>query len=1405
MLSYFSAFSQPEKYKIYSITKDEGLLSDYIECVLQDNYGFLWIANFEGLNRWDGHTFKKYRHSDNDSTSISHNIVYSIFQDSKKRLWFGTNGGLNLYDREKDCFIHCNIGGPSLNISINVIREDSKHQLWLGTPFGLCKYTIESGKQEWYSHDKFNANSLSDNEVMGLAVDKNDNLWIGTFNGGVNKFVPESTNFIHFLHEEDNPKTISSNKVRTLLVDHKGNIWIGTFESGVTLMNANGEVIRHYTEFLETKQPSARRNAVISLYEDKKNNIWVGSDNEPIYFMDKDGKKFVPFENSPYKKYNAVCHSVSSMFEDSFGNFWFATHGYGLFYTNSNKNIFRHYHKKDNTTSGLEHDIAACFFEDAKGNTWIGTDGGGLTFFDQSKNQFTTYTTKDGLSSNSILDIKEDKKGNLWLATWSGGLICFNPLNHKSIVYTNNPKDTNSLLFNNIKSIVVDDSLIWIGTHGEGIAVLNLRTNKFIHHKNNRLFSFDMRGPSWINHLFKDSKGRIWISCYDGLFMYDRKKLQRYVHLINNPESIVSNDVNMVTQDQKGRIWIITESGGLELYDEKVNGFIHYSDKYKLPHSLKAIIFDNKEKLWLSSNEGLMAFDPVTGKSEKYDVSDGLQGNFFFIKSVMKSRSGELYFGGTNGFNIFYPDSIKADVSASPIYFTDLTIFDELQKPDAQNSVLKKVIQFTDTLVLLYSQSFFSIEFAAVNLYSPEKIQYAYKLEGLRDQWINIQSDRKVSFTNLDPGTYVFKIRYTRADGQPKEADKKLVIVVLPPWWKTVWFKVLLVLFIFGVIVLVFYIRVNAIKKRNTQLKSEVANRTQELTEANSELLERNDKIKIQNTKLEEFNREITRQSERILKQQQEILTQNQELEKTVNELTKLNKTKDKFFSILAHDLKNHVQALTGISSLLKKNFPHLAKEAVTEYIESINQSSGAIYQLLVNLLDWARAQSKNLNYSPVPINVQDLIVKNFSLLEQQFKIKNIHFESKINSLHTLYADYPMVDTVIRNLLSNSIKFTPSGGKVSVESEEMESGMIIRVCDTGIGMTEEQIKNLFKIDKNHFSKGTEGETGTGLGLIISSEFIEINKGSMEIKSEPGKGSFFTILLPKNNSSVPPAIRKPAEDTVEMEFETELEHEKISEEKKSKVKGKRVLVVDDHKEIRAHLRLLLSGTFTVYEAENGDEGLKVAEQIQPDIIISDMVMPVMDGIQFCKAIKNKVSTCHIPVIILTGQTNEESQLSGYEAGAEVYLTKPVNQNILFQVILNFIQDQETIRNKILQSNGLFPEEVVMNKLDEEFLNKITVFIEEHYSDEKLDYKMICEHVGMSRTVLYSKFKTITGQGVHEYIKIIRLKKSLKLLFERRLSVSEIAYDSGFNSPSYFIRCFSKQYGMPPKEYLAAHKD
>lgn len=586
-----------------------------------------------------------------------------------------------------------------------------------------------------------------------------------------------------------------------------------------------------------------------------------------------------------------------------------------------------------------------------------------------------------------------------------------------------------------------------------------------------------------------------------------------------------------------------------------------------------------------------------------------------------------------------------------------------------------------------------------------------------------------------------------------------------------------------------------------------MAKRTRELNETNSNLIEQNDEIKLQKEKLEESNSETKRQSDKILEQQQHIIIQNQKLEHTVTDLEKSNNTKDHFFFILAHDLKNPISALTDITGFMKDNLMKMEKKTLQEHMNSMHTSSAAVYELLINLLNWSRTQSKKIEYNPSDWKINKLVNKNARLLESQFNNKHIQLKVDVDNTLQVFADYNMIDTVIRNIISNSIKFTEYNGQVMIHSIEEENNIILRISDNGIGMLPEQLEKLFSIDKTN-TIGTAGEKGTGLGLVISKEFLQINKGEILVESEPKKGSTFYIKLPKSNifekSTTSKDLKKDTiQDNLTLDF-----WESFPIDRLQKIKGKKILIVDDNKELRDYLKLILSDTFEIFEAENGNDGLKIASEIHLAVIITDLLMPGMNGLQFCKEIKSRTDTSHIPVIILTSQWDENVKVSGYEAGADVYLTKPIKKELLIQVILSLIQNQEKLHQKILEkildNNPLPSEKVTINKLDEEFLNRLVLFIETKIIDPNLDARLLSKEMAVSRTVLYSKIKTLTGQSVHEFIKSIRLKKSLTLLLDGRLSINQIALEVGFNSHSYFDKCFVRQYGTGPQEYVNKKK-
>lgn len=1354
LLLPFSLFALTQNIRFSQIGVNEGLSQGSVRVVFQDSKGFIWFGTKDGLNKYDGYKVQVYKKEIKNANSLSSNDIKCIAEDREGKLWIATwEGGVNVFDPRLQQFVSYRKNGPGTSrLSSDYIESifvDSADNVWIGTAGdGLDCYDRKNKRFVHFAHDRTDTRSLTSNNISAIYEDSYKNIWVGTVNG-LNRLDKKSGTFARYGHDLRDGKPGFYNSIKFIFEDSHKNLWLGSYGGGLNLLD------RELGSWVAFKQHELGNTSLLSMAEDSHGTLWIGTENSGLILYNPIDQTFQRFQAYENDKNGISSNTINSVLKDSGGNIWLGTQNGGANLVTPGATKFNHYRHQQGVNS-LSHNIVNVIFEDSKNTLWIGSDGGGLDRFDRNKQLFTNYRNQKNnagsIAGDFILTIAEDDHQGLWLGTWGKGLTVFNPTENRYRHYLNNPADPGSVNSNYSFAIFRDSrNRMWVGTYGEGLDLFHPETNTFTHHLN------DPKNPAtlssnYILNIAEARNGDLLIGTEGGgLNIMDTKtgKFRSYKHS-DAANSISNNGVSAAWEDPQGNIWIGTNYG-LNRLDPKTGKFRHWFFENGLPNDIiTALLPDRDSNLWINTTKGISKYNPKKDTFENFGVNDGLQGNEFKGARCL-SRDGRMYLGGYNGFNEFYPKDTRAFLEEQSIVFTGFQIFSK-EVPIAPKSALTESINSVKEITLSYAESVITFEFATLNFTNRDKIQYAYMLEGFDAQWSRIGAKNNVTYTNLDPGDYTLRVKTVSDKGQLSEKEASIKIVVAPPYWKTWWFRLLLLLLIAGMITYIFYRRINLVREQNRQLEEVVARRTRELKESNRDL-------------------EIS------------------------------NQTKDRFFSILAHDLKNPIAALSGISDLLKAKFPTLSSEEVYSYISDINRSSNSVQELLMNLLDWARTQSQNIAYTPETVNVQELLLKNQSLMEQQLKRKNIRFTLSSDPMHSIYADPQMIDTVIRNLLSNSIKFTPAYGAIEVSSRQEGARIMIGISDTGIGMTTEQAENLYNIQKANIASGTEGETGTGLGLVIVKEFIDANKGTIQVTSTPSQGTHFTISLPGSAKKEEPAAARnqATESTIILPVT-----EPISEEKLSILKGKKILIVDDSQEIRGFLRLLLSGTFKVFEAENGAEGIEVASVSQPDVIISDMIMPVMNGLEFCEIIKNEPRTSHIPVILLTSQTNEESQLSGYEAGADSYLMKPIKQHLLFQVIYNFIRNQETIRQKFDQSEELYPLDVAYNKLDKEFLDSIIAFVEENLSDPELDHTKISELTNLSRTVLYAKFKSLTGQGVHDFIKSIRLKKGLKLLQEGRLNVNQIAFEVGFNTPSYFSKSFTKQYGVPPSEYVATLK-
>lgn len=1074
LLAFAISASAAQRYssvKFKRITTEDGLSDDFTECILQDKYGYIWIGTRNGLNRFDGYSMKVYRKIPINKNSLTSNFVYRMLEDSHGNLWIGTlTGGLLLYNRENDEFKSIPLKDEKEE-SIFSIVEDKDSTLWIGTFRGVVHYDPRTNTILPFSTNSIADEIIKSNRILDIHFDASNCLWFAT-QGDAGLIMLNRENDSCYVFKNTQEKgSIGENNCIRIVENTEGRLLIATLNSGLYEFN------RQAYNFSPIEFPDRKCDfkKMWSMIFDSKGKLWCGTINDGLYLLDFNENYYEHFVSNSTSANSLSQMSISSIMEDNSGNIWMTTHGGGVNIINKRNNLFEHYYKKDGA-GALKHNFVSCFAEGENGNMWIGTDGGGLFCFDEVAGSFVQYDEKNGLKNLSITDLTKDDDGMLWIATWGSGLVKFNPKTHQFHYYVNNPDnpyDTTKINCDRLKHIHYNNGKLYISTHDVGITIFDIEKEYFISDINNP-FKFKLSSFGFPQKIIKDSRGRIWIGTINGLFKIEKNELSSY-YSTEKKHTIANNYISDIYEDSKGGIWI-GHNYGFDKFNDKDDSFIRYGELFNVDLGVKAILEDDGGNIWLTTNNGVVEIKLKNKDKVRYSIQDGLQGNQFIQRAAFKTKEGKLYFGGLKGFNRIYTGEMEKDKNEPFVHFSDFYVNDTLQSPGETGSVLTKDVNYMDEIVLDYSQRNIAINFVGLNFTFPSQNQYAYKLEGYDKVWKKTH-DRSATYTNLDPQSYVFKVRASNADGVWTNEPVELHIRVLAPWWRSWWFGLLVLMFATALVLLYIRIRVAKVRNYNKVLERKVDMRTAELHGA----------LEI-------------------------VTTQKNEIAKKNEELVSLNSMKDKFFSIIAHDLKNPLNSLIGFSDLLIGRKLALSDEKRDKYIELINKSANNLFNLLENLLEWARSQTNTLKIEKAPVDVNELIDENIELMKALAESKRIDLIADKRTDVVAFVDRTLLSTVIRNLVSNAIKFTPECGQITVSSERMNSA-VVRVRDTGVGMSQEQVENLFSLDKNSSTPGTNNEKGTGLGLIIVREFIEKNNGTLSVVSDVGKGTTFTIEVP----------------------------------------------------------------------------------------------------------------------------------------------------------------------------------------------------------------------------------------------------------------------------------------------------
>lgn len=1048
----------------------------------------MWFATNDGLNKYDGYKFTVYKHDASVASSINSNSINDLLQDDKNNLWVVTMEGLEKYDRFDDVFKHYKCDDDKL-IFRNIF-QDSKKRIWLGSTGGLCLFNPEKGSFKIFKHNDRDQNSLSNDYINRVTEDNEGALWIATRNG-LNRLDTGKQLFTHYNNEPGNNKSIGSGYVKSVYKDNKGNIWIGTQGSGVALYD------REHNSFINFRHDplnsnSISHNDILSFAEDANGRLWVGTENGGIAVYNRAAKNFFSYQYSDTDPASLSNNSVYCLYKDDIANMWAGTWAGGINFLPFFGDKFRHYSKVPYNSNSLSNNIVLSITGDSAGYIWIGTDGGGLNRFDIRTNKFTSFTNKaqgtKGIFTNYVLSVAEYEKGVLALGFHRGGLDLFHIAQNQFTHYV--PKDSN---INRLTSLTINvtykDSKgnLWVGASDNGgLFLFNKETSGFTRYASNPGDSKSF-GSSVVHSIYETKCGELWIGGDRGLDLFNRdtKEFTHYQYDPNNKSGISSNYIYSIMEDKAGNLWLGT-SNGLNYFNRKANSFINITEKDGLPSNLICgTLMDHHGNLWISSNKGLSCYNPVTRTFRNYDVNDGLQSNTFKPKSCFQSNAGEMLFGGVNGFNSFFPDSIKENSYVPPVYLTGFLVFNKPVCPGGGSSLTQSINEVKE-IRLPYSHSVFTFEFAALNFTQPGQNKYSYKLQGFDHEWSAPDLRRSATYTNLNPGTYIFEVKGSNNDGVWNKKATSVKIIILPPFWLTRWFIAGVILLAIGSIAGLYRYRLSSIKKQKLVLEKKVSEQTIELVHLNKE-------EHIARLQAEQARGESE-------KARQEAMRSNKELELKNIEL-------EQFAYVASHDLQEPLRTTLGFVGLLEKRYRGKLDSTADKYLTYISEASGRMQILIRDLLDFSRIGKKGEMEKIDCNNLMQYLLEDIAAAVNEAKAK-IHYDT----LPVITGYATEINLLFQNLLINSLKFSKKdiAPDVFISVEKINDYWQFEVKDNGIGIEEQYSERIFDIFQRLHTR-TEYE-GSGIGLSHCKKIVELHQGSIWVQSVPGQGSTFYFTI-----------------------------------------------------------------------------------------------------------------------------------------------------------------------------------------------------------------------------------------------------------------------------------------------------
>ncbi len=1345
--------NQESRVKKYGIK--DGLSQAVVNSISQDNQGLMWFATEDGLNRFDGYSFKNYKNDPDNPKTLADNFIQNIFRDSDGSFWVSSRKGLHHFDESREQFTlyqHAvskqEVASPQNDVSF--ITGGRANNLWVAW-YGAGFASFDKKMKVFTPYNPRNLKGLSSTQTIVLHEDNFGWLWIGTQNGGLNVYRVTNGKVVERNEQLSNTNAIPSSNIRCFAEDASGNIWIGTSSGLVVYKRQDNQF--HTFDF---KTLAGQHGNIFSLLIDHQENLWVGMQGVGLFLLDL--RQFVdrPLEQAAFRHmevlrdYDISRCTVQSLYEDKDGNLWLGTFGEGIYMKSSAEERFTKIQTRQffKTASNVVQYHGVTY--DENGFLWLCTEGNGI-YKSKLNGEVIHHYTADGrpasIGDNAVQCALRDRANNLWFGTYSKGIFRYDAQHDSFVNYTYKGQHSGSGA-NDVRALFEDASgSIWVGTNRGGLCQINKDAQTYGNPPgmNSTLMDGDIRA------IEEGRDGKLWIGLYgDALYEFDArsKKASQLFYATEKTSGLNSNVVFALRNDHHGKLWIGTGGGGLYAYDYKTKALTHYDEKTGLGNNtVYAILVDNSNNLWMGTNKGLSKYEQDQQRFTNFDANDGLQeGQFNVGAAAYNDIAGYMCFGGTMGVSVFYPERVMRDLKEPEVLISAFELFNkpiEVNEKNDSEFVLDQVISRTQHITLSHDQSVFTFEFVGLNYSYPEKNQYAYKLDGLDDDWNYVGHQRTATYRYLPAGDYTFKVKASNQDNTWGDHYASIDITVLPPFYRTWWAYSLYFAMSVAIGGTVFMIR-----RKQDRLKKRL--------------------------KIEKAQRKRERQRVR---------------------------EKLSFFTEVSHEFRT---PLTLIIGPLEEMVNQESNPSTVRKLKLVNRNAHKLLSLINKLLEYRKIESGHVTLKVSEENIVAFLEEIHITFKDLAVQKNIEFVLNAPEPSArVWFDTERMEMAVTNILSNAFKYIGQGNRISITLLEDAERMVVQIKDNGVGIPEKHLYNIF----HWFYKGNDaGPMSSGIGLALARKILHLHHGEIMVESKDGQGSTFSIVLLKGFAHFKPeeiVLEKDRQKRVAESLQLPAWHAPAQADEDGAVhKGvPGVLIVEDDEDIRSFLKEYFEKRYRILEAADGKEALAMALEFHPDLIISDVMMPEMDGITLTRHLKTNLRTSHIPIILLTARNTHSQHKEGIEGGADAYITKPFSPEMLSVTIQNLLQMRENLKRfyRNLFTQHADPPPNVQTGLEEKFLHTIHDTLKANMDNPGFNVNELCDSLNMSRTLVYKKVKMLTGLTPVEYLRSLRMQEAARLLKTNQYKVFEVVYMVGFSDLKYFRQCFIKEFGHPPSEY------